>query len=97
MSRDARVYCQQGPQSLPATAQGELSGTRFVFKDLFDVAGFVTGAGNPTWLKTHEKATHTSPLIDALLDAGAQCSGRVQTDELAYSLNGQKRPLRYTG
>lgn len=89
MSRDARVYCQQGPQFLPATAQGVLSGTHFVFKDLFDVAGFVTGAGNPTWLTTHEKATDTSPLISALLEAGAECSGRVQTDELAYSLNGQ--------
>lgn len=89
MSRDARVYCQQGPQSLPATGQGALSGTGFVFKDLFDVAGFVTGAGNPTWLATHETASHTSPLISALLNAGADCRGRVQTDELAYSLNGQ--------
>ncbi len=37
MSKDARIYCSQGPDTLPATAQGTLSGTRFVFKDLFDV------------------------------------------------------------
>lgn len=89
MSKDARIYCAQGPDTLPATAQGTLSGTRFVFKDLFDVEGYATGAGNPTWLKTHQIATATSPLITALLGQGAECVGRVQTDELAYSLNGQ--------
>ncbi|MGL4380970.1 MAG: amidase [Vibrio sp.] len=89
MSKDARIYCSQGPDMLPATAPGALSGTRFVFKDLFDVEGYVTGAGNPIWLDTHQIATQTSPLITALLSQGAECVGRVQTDELAYSLNGQ--------
>lgn len=91
MSKDTRVYCCQGPHELPATAEGLLSGSRFVFKDLFDVAGYVTGAGNPKWLQTHEAATATSALITTLLSQGAACAGRVQTDELAYSLNGQNR------
>ena len=88
-AKDATVYCEQGPEHLSATAVGELSGKSFVFKDLFDVKGYVTGAGNPAWLSSHDKATHSSPLINALLVHGATCVGRVQTDELAYSLNGQ--------
>ncbi|CAM3529273.1 Biuret hydrolase [Vibrio aerogenes CECT 7868] len=89
MKRDSRIYCHQGPDYLPSMQGGELSGTGFVFKDLFDVAGYTTGAGNPQWLATHPQADATSPLISALLRHGAECVGRVQTDELAYSLNGQ--------
>ncbi|MEZ9631558.1 amidase [Vibrio breoganii] len=86
--QDISLYCQQGPFELPATNQGLLDGYTFVFKDLFDVDGFSTGAGNPTWLATHVKAKSTSPIIETLLHKGARCVGRVQTDELAYSLNG---------
>ncbi|SHO56866.1 amidase [Vibrio quintilis] len=89
MKRDSRIYCHQGPDYLPSAGGGVLSGTGFVFKDLFDVAGYTTGAGNPQWLATHQPAESTSPLISALLRHGAECTGRVQTDELAYSLNGQ--------
>ncbi len=89
MVKDSVVYCAQGPLSLAPLAQGALSGKTFVFKDLFDVAGYVTGAGNPKWLASHAPAQHTSPLILRLLEQGATCLGRVQTDELAYSLNGQ--------
>jgi aspartyl-tRNA(Asn)/glutamyl-tRNA(Gln) amidotransferase subunit A len=89
VSLNRRIYCEQGPQSLVLIKGGELSGYSFVFKDLFDVAGYKTGAGNPTWLKTHDTAVNTSPVIQALLLYGAHCVGRVQTDELAYSLNGQ--------
>ncbi|CAE6902749.1 Amidase [Vibrio sp. B1FLJ16] len=88
MEIDKRIYCTQGPEYLPAFKKGDLSGLTFVFKDLFDVEGFVTGAGNPKWLETHNKAQSTSPLITSLLNEGAECLGRVQTDELAYSLNG---------
>ncbi len=67
---------------------GPLAGLRFAAKDLFDVAGHVTGAGNPTWLETHDAATHTNPLVRTLLDAGATLSGKLITDELAFSLHG---------
>jgi len=87
--RDSRVYCAQGPDSLAPTSAGVLSHLTFVFKDLFDVQGYRTGAGNPAWLDSHEAASHSAILIDELLANGAHCVGRVQTDELAYSLNGQ--------
>lgn len=89
MQGNDAIYCAQGPDELLPTGLGRLTGLRFVFKDLFDVEGYVTGAGNPTWLATHTKANSTSPLISELLSQGAECIGRVQTDELAYSLNGQ--------
>ncbi|GEA51898.1 glutamyl-tRNA(Gln) amidotransferase [Vibrio inusitatus NBRC 102082] len=85
---DTSLYCQQGPLGLAPINQGVLDGTSFVFKDLFDVEGFTTGVGNPTWLATHPVAKSTSPIIETLLKQGASCVGRVQTDELAYSLNG---------
>lgn len=77
-----------GKFCVPATGTGSLDGLTFAVKDIFDVAGYPTGAGNPTWLTTHPVATHTSPLVEQLLAAGATMTGKVITDELAYSLNG---------
>lgn len=68
---------------------GDLADLRLVYKDLYDVQGYRTGAGNPAWLRTHAPATGTAPVLQQLLDAGISVAGRVQTDELAYSLNGQ--------
>ena len=77
-----------GKFSLPPTGSGLLDGLTFAVKDIFDIAGHPTGAGNPTWLTTHPIPSHTSPLVEQLLAAGAQMTGKVITDELAYSLNG---------
>lgn len=89
MSRDARVYCRQGPDHLLSVGKGALYGMQFVFKDLFDVKGYVTGAGNPKWLESQPIAKSTSPLLETLLNHGAECVGRTQSDEFAYSLNGR--------
>lgn len=67
---------------------GPLAGLRFGAKDVFDVAGHPTGAGNPTWLATHAVPTTHSALVAACLDAGATLMGKLVTDELAYSLHG---------
>ncbi|MFM2486171.1 amidase [Celerinatantimonas yamalensis] len=85
---DSSIYCAHGPHQLMGAASGPLQGLTFVYKDLFDVAGFRTGAGNPTWYASHAPAALTSPVLQQLLDGGATSVGRVQTDELAYSLNG---------
>jgi amidase len=71
--------------------QGPLHGLSFAAKDIFDVAGHPTGAGNPTWLATHPVPTRSSPIVDQLLQAGATLMGKVVTDELAYSLHGDNR------
>ena len=75
--------------TLPATGNGVLDGLRFAVKDVFDIAGSVTGCGNPDWLRTHAPATHTASVVSALQAAGATMVGKTLTDELAYSLNGE--------
>ncbi len=77
-----------GKFTLAPTGSGLLDGLSFAVKDIFDIAGHPTSAGNPTWLATHAIPTQTSPLIEQLRAAGAQMTGKVLTDELAYSLNG---------
>ena len=68
---------------------GPLAGLSFAAKDIFDVAGAVTGCGNPDWAATHAAAAEDSWAVARLLPAGARLVGKTITDELAYSLNGQ--------
>lgn len=82
------AWVPHGRFSLPPTSEGSLSGMTFAVKDLYHIAGIPTGAGNPTWLSTHDTPHHTSPLVEQLRAAGASVAGKVITDELAYSLNG---------
>lgn len=67
---------------------GPLSGLYFGVKDLFDVAGYPTGGGNPLVLALSGTKTHTAPTVQKLLDAGAAFAGKTVTDELAFSMNG---------
>ncbi len=82
------AFCPHGRFEIAGAATGPLAGLRFAVKDLIDIAGHVTGAGNPRWLETHPPARHTAPCVAALLAAGATMIGKTITDELAYSLNG---------
>ncbi len=87
--------------------QGPLQGLSFAVKDLFDVAGYPTSAGQPHMLALSGIKTHTAPWVQQFLDAGAQFIGKTVTDELAFSLNGQNAhfgnplngadPLRLSG
>ncbi len=74
---------------LAGAPAGPLKGIRFAAKDIYDIAGHVTGCGNPDWLASHGPATATAPTVAKLLAAGAELVGKTITDELAYSLNGQ--------
>lgn len=72
-----------------ANAQtGALSGATLAVKDIFDVAGYQTGCGNPQKLAEAQTATKTAPAVQTLLDAGARFIGKTQTDEFAFSLTG---------
>lgn len=83
------AWVPHGRFTIAPTGRGPLDGLSFAAKDLFDVAGHTTGAGNPAWLATHSAATAHSPLISQLLAAGAQLYGKTITDELAYSIQGE--------
>ena len=79
-----------GPRvRVPATGTGELDGLRFAVKDLIDIEGVTTGAGNPTWYATHDPARAHASAVGKLLAAGASVDGKTLTDELAYSLEGE--------
>jgi amidase len=67
---------------------GPLAGLRLAVKDIYDVAGYRTGCGNPQKYREASPAAATAPAIQALLDSGARFVGKTQTDELAFSLMG---------
>ncbi len=67
---------------------GPLVGSRLGVKDLFDVAGTVTRAGNPAFAEGRAPAERSAPAVDRLVAAGASVVGRTVTDELAFSLSG---------
>lgn len=82
------AWVPHGQFTVAGQSSGPLRGLNFAAKDLFDVAGHPTGAGNPSWLATHPVPTEHSPVVAQLLQAGATLMGKVLTDELAYSLHG---------
>jgi amidase len=75
--------------TLAPNGAGALDGLRFAVKDLIDVAGWRTGCGNPDWLATHPPARVSAVCVEQLLAAGAACSGKTVTDEVAFSLLGE--------
>ncbi|MCI0429033.1 MAG: amidase [Rhodospirillales bacterium] len=83
------ALCSHTHAALHGAEAGRLAGLTFVAKDVFDIAGHCTGAGNPDWLRTHPPAEKTATVVERLLRAGANMVGKSHTDELAYSLNGQ--------
>lgn len=70
------------------SGSGILSDTTLAVKDIYDVAGYRTGRGNPQWLAEAQPAARTAPSVQVLFDAGAQFIGKTQTEEFAFSLTG---------
>ena len=75
--------------SVASAKSGPLAGLRLGVKDIFDVAGYVTGCGNPDKAENDPPAAKTAPAVQMLLDAGALFAGKTQTEELAFSMIGQ--------
>ncbi|MCK6454647.1 MAG: amidase [Alphaproteobacteria bacterium] len=83
------AFIPGGRFHVAGASDGPLKGLTFAAKDIFDVAGRVTGCGNPDWARTHPPATRNASCVQALLDAGAELIGKTITDELAFSLMGE--------
>src|SRR5262249_58312448 len=66
-----------------------LAGWTSAVKDLFDVKGEPTGAGNPDWASEHPAAEADAWAVDALLGAGAALVGKTHTDELSRGIFGE--------
>lgn len=85
------AFVSDGFKSLPYAPTLEssvLAGLRLAVKDVFQVQGLRTGAGNPEWRREQAESAYTSFAVDALLGAGAEWTGKTVTDELAFSLAG---------
>lgn len=89
MEDELGAFCPDGMIRIEGAADGPLKGMTFAVKDLFDVAGTRTGAGNPDFLKRRAPATHHAPPVQSLLDAGATLIGKTITDEIAFGLAGE--------
>jgi amidase len=70
-------------------AGGPLAGLTFAAKDLFDVAGYPTGGGNPGWARHRPVPTRHAWAVATLLDAGATLIGKTITDEVSLGILGE--------
>ncbi|MBS44390.1 MAG: amidase [Nocardioides sp.] len=84
---DPTVLAPDGRVRVEPTGAGALDGLDVVVKDLLDVAGRVTAAGNPT-LAAGPPATAHAEAVRRVLAAGATVVGKVATDELAMGMFG---------
>jgi amidase len=73
---------------IEGAAKGPLAGLSAVVKDMYDIAGYVAGCGNPEWLATHQPAARHCPPVQKILDAGATITGKTVCDEFFYSVTG---------
>jgi len=87
-SDSAHCFMPYPAVEVPCAPHGPLAGLTFAVKDLFDVAGYPTGGGNPHVLARSGIKTRTAPAVQKLLDAGARFVGKAITDELAFSMTG---------
>ncbi len=84
----ARAFMPYADVPVAHAPTGPLAGLTFAVKDLFHVAGYPTSGGQPLMLALNGVQTRTAPTVQRLLDAGARFVGKVITDELAFSMNG---------
>lgn len=85
---DLGAFVPGGRLELAPTASGPLQGLRFAVKDLIDVEGKPTGAGNPTWARDAAPATRDASVVRRLRAAGATVVGKTILDELAFGIAG---------
>ncbi len=83
------AFCKDTGAYLQGAPDGPLSGLTFAAKDILDIAGYVTGGGNPDWKETHPAADKTAWTVQTLVDAGATMAGKTITDELTRGIFGE--------
>lgn len=85
---DRTIWRSVGDPFQQGAWEGPLAGLTVAVKDLFAIAGFRIGAGNPTFLEEARPEKATAPAVADLLRAGASLRGIARTDEFAYSIAG---------
>ncbi|MEE4360534.1 MAG: amidase [Pseudomonadales bacterium] len=82
-------FVAEGRLRIEGALGAPLAPLTFAAKDLIDVAGTLTGGGNPDWARTHAPAPAHAPVIERLLEAGASLVGKTHTDELSRGILGR--------
>jgi amidase len=83
------AFCRDSDAYLKGAPDGPLAGLTFAAKDIFDVVGHITGAGNPDWKATHAAADRSAWVVDRLVKSGATMVGKTITDELTRGIFGE--------
>ena len=89
MSDDFGVFVPGEQFRIEGKPGGPLAGLNFAAKDLFDVAGHVTGGGNPDWPRGRPLPIRHAWAVQRLLDAGATLIGKTVTDEVSLGILGE--------
>ena len=89
MTDSANPFVPGTAVRIEGKAGGPLAGLTFAAKDLFDVAGHVTGGGNPDWPRDRPVPDHHAWAVARLLDAGATLIGKTITDEVSLGILGE--------
>ncbi|MEI3867783.1 amidase family protein [Microbacterium sp. CCNWLW134] len=85
---DRTVWRTVGDPLWQGAWEGPLVGLTVAVKDLFAIAGYRIGAGNPAFLDEARPEKTTAPAVADLLRGGASLRGIARTDEFAYSIAG---------
>ena len=89
MTNEINAFAENGDIEIEGSSAGTLTDRTFVAKDLFDVAGYPTGGGNPDWARTHPIPDQHSWAVSTLLAAGATFKGKTITDEISLGILGE--------
>ncbi|MGG5887095.1 amidase [Falsiroseomonas sp. HC035] len=89
MSASVSPFVQGTDIRIEGRAGGTLADIRFAAKDLFDIAGHPTGAGNPDWARQNPVPQRHAWAVQTLLDAGATLIGKTVTDEVSLGILGE--------
>ena len=87
--KEVSGFCSHTNIKVDGNSSGLLKGLKFAVKDIIDVKGQVTGGGNPEWFRTNNSATDHAPVVQDLLNAGADMVGKTITEEFAYGMIGE--------
>ena len=82
------AFVPNGLFTLKGSGTGPLSGLTFAVKDLYDVEGHITTAGNPVLGEERGPVAKHAVTVAQLLQAGAELVGKTTTDEFAFGING---------
>jgi amidase len=75
-------------EPIEGASDGPLAGFAVAVKDMYDIVGYRTSAGNPEWLASRRPAETHAGAVRKLLDAGATITGKTVCDEFFYSITG---------